>query len=125
MYYVQFVCTGVCAVAEPQAGEIKLCVSFCGAKLSRMVADLRKPQKFNPAKVKAYTVPCPSQSRYTSIVHAYTPHSVSLVVFLCRYMETHCKDFFSAEVYEDTGHVTPGEPAPEVPKPSSPSTTAN
>ena len=49
-------CIFTFAVAEPQAGEIKPCVGFCGAKLSRMVADLRKPQKFNPAKVKAYTV---------------------------------------------------------------------
>ena len=35
---------------QSQAGEIKPCVSFQEAKLSRMVADLRRPQKFNPAK---------------------------------------------------------------------------
>ena len=29
-------------VAESQAGEIKACVSFCGAKLSRMIADSQK-----------------------------------------------------------------------------------
>ena len=43
-------------VAESPAREIKPCVSFRGAKLSRMVADPQKPQKFNPTKVKAYTV---------------------------------------------------------------------
>ena len=30
--------------------------NFRGMKLSRMAADPRKPRKFNPAKVKAYTV---------------------------------------------------------------------
>ena len=44
------------AVAETQAGERKPCVSFHGATLLQMVADLQKPRKFNPAKVKAYIV---------------------------------------------------------------------
>ena len=34
------------AVAESQAGEINPCLSFCGVKLSQMVADPRKPRKF-------------------------------------------------------------------------------
>ena len=43
-------------VAESQGGEVKPCISFHRVKLLRMVADLRNPQKFNLAKVKAYTV---------------------------------------------------------------------
>ena len=43
-------CVFTLAVAESQAGEIKPCVSFCKVKLSRMVADLQKPRKFNMHK---------------------------------------------------------------------------
>ena len=52
------------AVAESQAGEIKPCVSLRRVKLSQMVADPQKTRKFNPTKVKAYTVGC--------IVNAWT-----------------------------------------------------
>ena len=43
-------------VADSQVGEMKPCVSFLRVKLSQMNADLQKPRKFNPTKVKVYTV---------------------------------------------------------------------
>ena len=46
----------ISAVCDVIAQALPVCLNFRGMKLSRMAIDPRKPQKFNPAKVKAYTV---------------------------------------------------------------------
>ena len=48
------------AVAEPQAGEIKPCVSFRKAKLSQMVSDPRKTRKFKRIRYWGNSGTCPS-----------------------------------------------------------------